>query len=91
MFWCPAPARAGIQNNSKETAHMQFWTALIITFLGGPWDGETTALLYPSMDACLAAHISVSDGLGYDHQIRCEETDVLSSSIKPKPRPEALK
>jgi hypothetical protein len=71
---------------------MQTWTLLFITALGGPFDGERTGtLIYASMDACLAAHQTVSAGLGYDHKIACQPTTAVSSSIRPKRRPENLK
>ena len=71
---------------------MQTWTLLLITALGGPLDGERTGTVtYPSMGACLAAHQTVSDGLGYDHKIACQPTTTVSSSIRPKQRPEGLK
>jgi len=66
---------------------MNTWTLLLVTVLGGPMDGERGGLLYPSMAACLAAHHVISDGLGYNHQIRCEDTGILSSSMRPRPRP----
>ena len=66
---------------------MTFWTALVITILGGPLDGEVAYLVYPGHATCMAAHRTVSATLPYDHQIRCEETTLASSSITPKPRP----
>lgn len=70
---------------------MTYWTILWITFVNGPLDGNVTYLIYPSHKACMAAHQIVSDTLGYDHQIACEETDTMSASTRPKPRPENLK
>jgi len=66
---------------------LTFWTALVIIVLGGPLDGEVTYLLYPSHDACLAAHQTVSATLPYDHRLACEQTRMASSSIRPMPRP----
>lgn len=66
---------------------MTFWTALIVTFIGGSLDGASSYLLYPSEAACLAAHRTVSETLSYDHRIRCEPTRMASSSIRPMPRP----
>lgn len=67
---------------------MKLWTVLWITFVGGPFDGERTMLVYPALEACLAAHQAVSDTLPYDHQIACVETRVPSApSIRPQARP----
>jgi hypothetical protein len=70
---------------------MNAWTILLITIIGGPLDGRTSGLAYPSIEACRNAQRAISVGLGYDHQIACIETTVLSSSIRPKRRPEVLK
>jgi len=70
---------------------MNFWTILVVTFIGGPMNGESMGLLYPSESACNTAHRAVSAGLGYDHSIKCEATMAMSSSIRPKRRPEGLK
>lgn len=69
---------------------MTFWTILWVTALGGPYDGESAFLVYPSLEACEAALIPVSDTLPYDHSLICEETPALSSSLRPKRRPEGL-
>jgi hypothetical protein len=49
-----------------------------------------TALVYPSLETCEAALMTVSDTLPYDHNLLCEETHTLSGSIRPKRRPEGL-
>lgn len=67
---------------------MEYWTVLWITFIGGPFDGERTYLVYPSYETCFAAHVAVSDTLPYDHKIDCAETDQMSASIRPQARPE---
>lgn len=64
-----------------------FWTILWVTALGGPYDSESAFLVYPSLEACEAALIPVSDTLPYDHSLICEETTALSSSLRPRPRP----
>lgn len=66
---------------------MTYWTVLWITIIGGPLDGSQSYLLYPSHDACFAAHQVVASTLTYDYKVRCEETDTASRSIKPKARP----
>ena len=64
-----------------------FWTILWVTALGGPYDSESAFLVYPSLEACEAALNPVSDTLPYDHSLICEETTVLSSSLRPKRNP----
>ena len=66
---------------------MKFWTILWITFAGGPYDGESAYMVYPSLETCEAALSSVSDTLPYDHIMECEPTTVLSSSLRPKRNP----
>lgn len=69
---------------------MEYWTIMWITALGGMIDGNATALVYPSLASCEAALTPVSNTLPYDHNMICEETEMLSSSIRPKRRPEGL-
>jgi hypothetical protein len=69
---------------------MEYFTIMWITVLGGTLDGSTSGLLYMSLDKCNASTSIVSRTLEYDHSIKCEETAVASSSIRPKPRPEGL-
>lgn len=66
---------------------MTYWTILWITALGGPFDGEMSYMVYPSMETCEAATATISATLPYDHSIECEATDVLSSSLRPKRNP----
>jgi hypothetical protein len=66
---------------------MAHWTILWITFLGGPFDGNQTGLLYRSEAECWAAHQTISDTLRYDHKVACEVTNTLSASPRPKRRP----
>lgn len=66
---------------------MTYWTILWITALGGPFDGDTSFVVYPSMEACEAATDAVSDTLTYDHMMECEATGILSSSLRPKRNP----
>lgn len=68
---------------------MTFWTVLLITYLGGADDGSKAgAIIYPSIETCLAATTGVSDTLPYDHQLRCIESDMASSSgLRPKRNP----
>ena len=69
---------------------MTYWTILWITALGGPFDGDVSYMVYPSLETCEAATATISATLPYDHTIQCEETTMLSSSLRPKPRPEGL-
>lgn len=69
---------------------MTFWTILWVTALGGLYDGQSAFLVYPSLEACEAALNHVGDTLPYDHRLLCEETPVMSSSLRPKRRPEGL-
>jgi hypothetical protein len=69
---------------------MTFWTILWVTALGGLYDGQSAFLVYPSLEACEAALNPVGDTLPYDHRLLCEETPVMSSSLRPKRRPEGL-
>lgn len=67
---------------------MTYWTILLITFVGGPLDGVTSFLLYPSYEECFAAHQIVGDTLPYDHTLECEETSTPSASVlRPQARP----
>lgn len=70
---------------------MAYWTILWVTMMSGAFDGDRFFLVYPSLQACETATSEVSDTLPYDHSLRCAETGVLSSSIRPKARPEGLK
>ena len=66
---------------------MTYWTLLWITMVGGQFNGETTFIAYPSMQACEAATSAVGSALPYDYNLRCAETGVASSSMRPKARP----
>ena len=69
-----------------------YWTVMIITFGAGPFAGYDTYLPYPNKYVC-GEHIAateqqiVADGLAVQ-MIRCIETDTLSQTIRPRPRPE---
>lgn len=69
---------------------MTYWTVMWITMLGGPYDGQGSFIVYPSLETCEAALSAVGDTLSYDHNLLCEETTTLSASIRPKRRPEGL-
>lgn len=69
---------------------MEFWTIMWITVLSGYLEGSLIAVPYETLEQCEAALQPVSNTLPYDHNILCEETDVLSSSLRPKRRPEGL-
>jgi len=69
---------------------MTYWTVMWITILGGPFDGPGSFVVSPSLEACESALNPVGDTLPYDHRLLCEETPVMSSSLRPKRRPEGL-
>lgn len=46
---------------------------LLITILGGPFDGEIFGVPFITMQACLDAKATVSDSLDYDHALVCRE------------------
>jgi hypothetical protein len=71
---------------------MEFWTVLWITVLSGPLDWSTSGLIYNSLAECEAAIATVIDTIDgqYDYSVVCEESMTLSSSIRPRPRPEGL-
>ena len=66
---------------------MTKWTVLLITAISGPAEGVQSRVLYPSLDACYTATRAVSDTLAYEHSLNCEESDIPSSSIRPKRNP----
>lgn len=70
---------------------MTYWTAMWITMWAAGFEGQHLMIVYKSQEACEAALQPVSDGLGYDHTIVCEESNLPSGSIRPMPRPEGLK
>lgn len=67
---------------------MEFWTIMIITILSGPLEETQMGLIYPSEQACREAVNQVTDTLSYDYKVECEVTDSLSTSIRPKSRPQ---
>jgi hypothetical protein len=66
---------------------MDIWTVLFVTALGGPFDGEVSYMVYPSLESCETAAAIISQTLPYDHQMECEPTVMQSSSIRPKRNP----
>jgi hypothetical protein len=68
---------------------MTYWAIMLITILSGPMEGQKMPILYKTISECRQATTAVSDTLvqSYDHKIECVETDILSNSIKPEPRP----
>jgi hypothetical protein len=71
---------------------MEYWTILWINVLGGPMDGAASGLIYENLAKCEAsipAVVAAIDGQ-YDYNIACMETETLSASIRPRPRPEGL-
>jgi hypothetical protein len=66
---------------------MTYWTVMWITMLGGPYDGQGSFVVYPSLETCEAALSAVGDTLPYDHNLFCEETYTLSASMRPQPNP----
>jgi hypothetical protein len=66
---------------------MTYWTVLWITILSGPLHGSKSYLIYESKEQCVEAHWAVIATLPYDFMAKCEETDTLSNSVRPKPNP----
>jgi hypothetical protein len=69
---------------------MEYWTLLIITiFSEGPLENATSGLVYRSMADCEAAIPAVVVTLDnqYDFKVACQQTEVPSSSIRPKRNP----
>jgi hypothetical protein len=66
---------------------MDLWTVLFVTALSGPFDGEVSYMVYPSIESCKNATTIISDTLPYDHKMECVETMMQSSSIRPKRNP----
>lgn len=69
---------------------MEYWTLLVVTiFSEGPLEGATSGLVYRSLADCEAAIPAVVVTLDeqYDFNVACEETEVPSSSIRPKRNP----
>lgn len=69
---------------------MEFWTVMWITVLSGPIEGSTSGLVYPSLAQCeqsIAQVVGTIEG-AYDYNVVCEETATMSSSLRPKRRPE---
>lgn len=62
---------------------MTFWTILTITALSGILSGTVIQIPYPSHQSCEAATAIVSDTLGFDHSMTCDETATASRSIRP--------
>jgi len=64
-----------------------YWTVLFIGFIGGPLDGERSFVVFPDFAACEAGARQISQTLGYDHSLDCEESTTASRSIRPQRRP----
>jgi hypothetical protein len=49
------------------------WTLLVISYVGGPWDGYSSTIPFPSMQACADAIPRVEQMLGpyLDGNITC--------------------
>ena len=67
---------------------MDFWTIMMITILSGPMEQIQMGLIYPSEQACYEAVNQVTNTLAYDYKVECEVSDTLSSTIRPKARPQ---
>jgi hypothetical protein len=66
------------------------WTIMAILPFDGPFAGNLTGLVYPSLEACAEAKFAVGATLGYDYRMLCVETNTPSASMRPVPRPEGL-
>ena len=69
---------------------MEFWTFLVIT-LAAPYEGHVSMIPYPNAMACGRAMEPVMATITMSiDMVQCVETDVLSSSPKPRRRPEGI-
>lgn len=62
-------------------------TILLITYLSGPFAGDESAIPFPSAAACGQVMLDLIPRLPYPADLQCIETDVPSTSPRPKPRP----
>lgn len=72
---------------------MEFWTVMVITYGTTVFGADVSLVAYPSAKTCGDAIPAVYDTLFPsfpDLMIQCVETGTLSSSMRPKPRPEEL-
>lgn len=71
----------------------EFWTILVITYSGALLGGDVSYVALPSHSACVAAMDVIYEEL-YPHMpelmLQCIDTDTMSSSIRPKARPEGI-
>jgi len=70
---------------------VKFWTILLITYGSGTFEGEVSAIPFPDEQRCGDAIEPLYDLLTDqlpDLMIQCIQTDVLSGTIRPMPRPE---
>lgn len=69
---------------------METWTFLVIT-LAAPFEGYQSVIPYPSQDACEIGMDLVPQTMQRPIEMaQCVPSDTLSSSIRPKRRPEGL-
>lgn len=67
---------------------MDFWTIMLITILSEPLEETQMGLIYPSEQACYEAVNQVTETLAYDFKVECEVSDTVSSTIRPRARPQ---
>jgi hypothetical protein len=66
---------------------------MIITYGASLFQGQQSFIPYPDAMACGEAIMPVADSLRPtfpELMVQCKETDLMSSSLRPKPRPEGL-
>lgn len=70
-----------------------FWTVLILTYTVPGYGDFESRILFPSMRACGDAMLEIyapMERLYGDSGAKCEESDILSGTMRPIPRPEGL-
>lgn len=73
---------------------IEFWTMLVITYSGELLGGNVSYVALPSHKACEAAMTVTYEALYpemHGIMIQCIETDTISHSPRPQPRPKDLK
>ena len=73
---------------------MEFWTVMLISYGTAVMGSDASLIPYPSVEDCGNAIMPVYDTLHADFpdlMIQCVETQEVSNSLRPMPRPEGLK
>jgi len=70
-----------------------FWTVLILTYTVPSSEEFEARILFPSMESCGDAMVEIYEPMRKiyrDSMAQCEESDILSGTIRPRARPEGL-